>query len=1046
MADNRYIVTHSNYTVKKKHKMLSNDSTIYERDYMVTSNLGGFEDGVMPYGNSNFKFIRNNEKNLKRKHKYGNWLKNEDCVEFSGDTCGVFTLDTMNVGGGNNVSKEGKIILKPSKNSLRDYVYYGSCVELIKTSIDDIILKFPGELYVNSYGLKYVNVDEFANVGDENMVFISNPYNIDIVSQTVPLKERSSSNYNSLRYFSESFNQYTIIDDSGNSDCISSWDVVIRDNPCVEDGRTIATIKLNEGLESEILIKQCYYDGKPVLVTDKKHIGKHIRPTNSNITAFFDGVGDFERLLLNRDTTPSYTITIDTPIENEYGTFYRLERYTWPTIGGYNLDIETSSFSKYYGDLLKVAEWYDENKTDNLWRNLTHESIKNMDRTYEDVSRNEDNDDYALGTSALRDIFYVIGRFFDDIKKDISVINSTSNISYDENNNIPDYFLSDVLELSGWDVCNISETLDKNVETCKLYNSVNKTYDSVDANTTFMRNLKINSRNILSKKGTVNGIESLLSLFGYTSYDWAKEYYNTLSDNKKLTNGKKSLKWEGLTEGQRNSLYDYEINEYVVVASNKDSDVVLEEETLPVELYDTYRKIYDTEFYSSLFYGLPIRMVTISSLDDNGEIVVKKYIIPWFDKTAYLDGEPYFQMYGGWGKSLSKEVLPNKDLYPDTKLIDSIDNFTIYDESKKYLNICDTIDNLKNMDKSSVVDGDIVYVNDISDIEKYFNVDIKTATNYFIIENKENIGIIGSTSGGTGWQNISLETLSSPSSDNEKEVAYKIIYLESIIEDNGGNNPHVGYGKYDDGGTYLEYFKHVFKGVIDTDEFKDDAYDCNTGEIIDEIKNCGFSVSNNVIDNVKTWYFTDNTKENIYRLIEKTVKGVDEDYDEYEVNSGYETVDYTLPVNVGKSAYLKNEVGAKTELSCFNFETQMSGDNDEASANSVINVKKLTIKFNRKYLDNYYFERFFNHSVLPYLRQMIPSTTIVEYIIPKTYNVGFYNGFELLESKQIPYGDPATYNGEEPYKEGYNFVGWKPSLGVVKKDIRYYANFEKIKE
>ena len=57
MADNRYIVTHSNYTVKKKHKMLSNDSTIYERDYMVTSNLGGFEDGVMPYGNSNFNYM-----------------------------------------------------------------------------------------------------------------------------------------------------------------------------------------------------------------------------------------------------------------------------------------------------------------------------------------------------------------------------------------------------------------------------------------------------------------------------------------------------------------------------------------------------------------------------------------------------------------------------------------------------------------------------------------------------------------------------------------------------------------------------------------------------------------------------------------------------------------------------------------------------------------------------------------------------------------------------------------------------------------------------
>lgn len=1044
MADNRYIVTHSNYTVKKKHKMLSDDSTVFERDYMVTSNLGGFEGGIMPYSNSNFKFTYNNEKSLKRKHKYGNWLKNENCVETSGETCDVFTLNNLGESD-NEVSREGKIILKTGKNSLKDYVYYGSCVELIKNSIDDIILKFPGELYVQEYGLKYVDVDEFVSVGGDDMVLISNPYNIDIVSQSIPGKERNSVNYNPLRYFSESLNQYKIIDTYDNSYCITSWDVSIRDNPCLENGHVISTIKLNDGLEEEMLIKQYYYDGKFVLMTDKKHAGKRIRPTNGVINSFFDNINDFERLLLNRDTSPVYTITIDTPEENEYGVYYRLVNYSWPTIGGYNLDIDSSRFSAYYGDLLKIAEWYDENKTDNLWRNLTHESIKNMDRTYEDVSRNEDNEDYMIGTSTLRDVFYIIGRFFDDIKKSISVINSTTNVSYDENNNIPDYFLSDVLELSGWEVSNISEVLDRNVETCKLFNSLNKTYNSVDANTSFMRNLKINSRNIFSKKGTVNGIESLLSLFGYISYDWAKEYYNTLSDDKKLRDGNKSLSWDKLNEGQRITLYDYEINEYVVVASNKEDDVVLEDETLPVEVYNTYRLDYNSEFNTTQFYGLPIRMVTISSLDDVGEIIVKKYIIPWFDNTTYLTGEPYFQMYGGWGKSISKEVIPNNELYPDTKLIDSIDGFKIYDETKKYLNIIDTIESLKNIDSDDVVNGDIVYVNDISDIDEYFNTKVENPTNYFILEDKDNIGIIGSTTGGTGWKNIQLETLSSPVNDDEKEVAYKVIYLESIIEDNKGNNPHVGYGKYDDGSSYLEYFKHVFKGVIDKNEFNDDAYDCETGEILEEIKSCGFSVSENVIDNIKTWYFTDNTKENVYRLKEKTVIGVDDDYDEYEVKSGYEMNEYTLPVNVGKTAYSNNEVGSRTELLPFNFETQISGDNDEASANSIINVKKLTIKFNRKYLDNYYFERFFYHTVLPYLRQMIPSTTIVEYIIPKSYTVKFYDGLNLIESKRFVYGDMATCD-VVPEKEGYNFIGWEPQLSEVKKNINYFAKFEKINE
>ena len=68
MADNRYIVTHSNYTIKRKHKLLSGD-TIYERDYMTTTNLGGFDSGSIPYGEGNFKIVRGDAKNIKRKHQ-----------------------------------------------------------------------------------------------------------------------------------------------------------------------------------------------------------------------------------------------------------------------------------------------------------------------------------------------------------------------------------------------------------------------------------------------------------------------------------------------------------------------------------------------------------------------------------------------------------------------------------------------------------------------------------------------------------------------------------------------------------------------------------------------------------------------------------------------------------------------------------------------------------------------------------------------------------------------------------------------------------------
>ena len=38
----RYKISHSNYTVKKRHQLLS-DGVVYERDFMTTTNLGGWD-------------------------------------------------------------------------------------------------------------------------------------------------------------------------------------------------------------------------------------------------------------------------------------------------------------------------------------------------------------------------------------------------------------------------------------------------------------------------------------------------------------------------------------------------------------------------------------------------------------------------------------------------------------------------------------------------------------------------------------------------------------------------------------------------------------------------------------------------------------------------------------------------------------------------------------------------------------------------------------------------------------------------------------------
>lgn len=973
----KYTITHSNYTVKKKHKLLS-DKTIYENDYMVTTNLGGFDSDSIPYGEGNFRFKYNNEKNLKRKHKYGNWLKNTNCKETSENDCTLFSLENMPEVS-SEITSETKIVVKPNKNNLLDYVYYGNCEEMIRVSVENIIKKFPAELYVSDRQITYETIDNtIGYLGGKNMCVIDNPFEIDIT--TLNTNFNNDTYHNPLRFFAESYNKYRIIDKDDISTCVTDWNVDVRKKKCFNNGDLITTITLNGGTVNEIVIKEYYFSGVKILVTDKKNIGKKIRPTDIAINNAFESMDLFDKFLLNSDSKPLYTINIDVPQETDTGLIYVRRKYSWPITNYWNLDISGMAFNYYINSLLEVAIWYDENKVDNLWRRMTHDSIKNMDRTHTDTYRNEDNDDYMIGTSNIHGLFNAYGRQFDDIKQSIDNIKSVNNVTYDENNNLPDYFLTDQLELSGWEVKNTVETLDANVNSGILYAGISKQYNIIDANLAFLRNLKINSKSIFSKKGTKNGIETILSLFGYNSYDWAKKRYEATSESLKDKKNGKALKWNDLEDSYKNMLFDYTLNEYVVVAKNTSNDIVYEDDILPTEQYYEYINKGDDIESNIELYGLPVRVVYLTTLVDGIE-TVKKYLIPWFDKTDSLYGSPYFQMFGGWGKTNVKKVVPNDELYPNVNKIESISGFTIYDETKKYLKIAFNTSILKDLLIDNIENGDIYYVNDISDYSDCFtNSSLTNVSNYFIINDKNNSSFYGENEEGKiGWENIPLSDISCEEGPNKN--GYKVIYLESLIESNKGNNPHIGYGQYDNGESYIDYFRHIFKGVIEEEMFTDEAYDCETGDILNEIKNNGFTITDEIIDNMKVWYFTDKYADNIYKLKKTTKTAYDDEMNEVEVNSGYEEVSYINKINVGKNAYNNGEVGFKSELSAFNLETQENNSNEEASANSIINIKKLKLSFNETYGEIPQFREYLETCILPYVKQMIPSTTIFEYEI-----------------------------------------------------------------
>lgn len=946
MAKNDFRINRSNFTIRKKHKSLG-DASIYERDYMTTTDPASWYSDVFPYGSSNFKMtIRKNVESTK-KHNFGDWLKQSVCVddENNGD---FWTSECLEDTVSPAAVAENNIVLKPDYSSMLDFVYFGNCTEAVRASVYDIIKKYPGELYFSDNSEKYYNevANDYLYVGGETFRVIENPFEIDVKSDTL-----SDTVDNPLRYFLLSRGRYSIIDQYGNvMSCITEWSTNSKKlNRCVKEGERLSTIIIN----GCIRIYEYFANGRTVLMYDLEecpdYVGWRIRPDDKAVDEFFNGLDDFEKLLLNRDSKPLYTATIDYHYDTDEGIKSYKRSFTWPTKNGWNIETSGLRYNEYLNSLIGLASFYDENYTDNVWRMIVHDPIKNMDNSFSIPKSNEDINDYNLGMSRVHSSINVVSRQFDEMKRAIDNIATVNKVTYDGYKNTPDYFLSDSLELSGWDVANPVQTLDSTAEV-RAHDTMSKKYTAADAKYEFMRNLKINSKDIFTRKGTREAIEMVLSAFGLCSYDFAKAVCE-----------EKDTVWDDMPKSEQSKLYDYRLDEYVAVAKPNTSDYkVAEDEYLPVERYNELKTSYDENEPS--VKGLPVAVVAYN----DGETTYR-YMVPWFSNVYEIDGNPYFQMYGGWEKVYKKTLGAKKGLTEKDEITES-DKFSLYGETAKYLKIVHDINKLSEIDYNALNDGDIVYVFDISDISEYFGEGhtVENSSHYFCIDKKENFTVYGEEE--DGWRNISQADIA-----DANGYGLKVLYLENIVDENRGNNPHSGFGHYDDGKAYLDLFRQLFKYSIENDNFKDSAYDCESGEIMDEIRNIGFNVTEQV-DNVKCWYFTEPT------FIDGSVLPVEKVVDEYSENEIVE-LGYKVSEDRDNNVLIGEEAeGTLTEsrLKAFDYEEEADGGNSEAASYSVINEKKLKLTFQGSFVLDTEFREYLEKCILPYVEQVIPSTTILE--------------------------------------------------------------------
>jgi hypothetical protein len=257
-----------------------------------------------------------------------------------------------------------------------------------------------------------------------------------------------------------------------------------------------------------------------------------------------------------------------------------------------------------------------------------------------------------------------------------------------------------------------------------------KSYTYLDGNNEFMRRMAINSPYIWRHKGTVEGIEMILGMFGLRSKKWVDSMPKYRKDCEGLEpdyeiteyssfTGRIEEKWDAIHQMYRidwiNStksiVYDYRsTSNYTKYGAQPN---YISYQGLPVS--------YRYEYLSATAPYIKVDKLTTCEpqqvtgdyneafrVAETNEVVLRRYLYPNFNKDEQLDGNPYFQMDGGW---LAKTVEHSGGTRYNFQF-DVNDNiaYTCYEESGK------------TEDDGSLIDNHPIYKETVRNIKRVDNV------------------------------------------------------------------------------------------------------------------------------------------------------------------------------------------------------------------------------------------------------------------------------------------------------------------------------------
>lgn len=955
----------SDYTIlRKRRQRIEDGSDIFENNLMTISQMDDLfasDQSIVPTNGSNFRFSVRTGWNETKKHARRGWVLNPDGEE-------QWTLGNTS---GSSVSEETLIRIKPDYSSLRDFAYYGSAVKMVQAAVTDVVLHFPAEMYFSE--------DEFFL--DKNYYLIHNGYGINADT----MFQNDMEVDNPLRYLCLSSGNYDYYENGVMVESGVGFDVKSEKNDCPSKGAIIATATVITSTDKiEIFTYQKDSDKWLIYKKGNGNEGKSIRPCKEAIDNFFNEIDDFEYVLLNRATSPVYRATFETPYETDYGNYYSMQDYIWPSFNDWNPDVETVAYSKYVSDLVQLATFHDQYDSDNLWRMNTHEAIKNLDWTFFRENGDSLEDLSEIDSSKVEAMIQIYGRNFDGVKRYTDNIKNTANISYNQKNNIPDYHLTDIAELAGWEVLLPNATAQTDTYSETGYNGRSKGWNESEANSAFVRNLKLNARYLNSLKGTRYGLHAVLGLLGLHRDEY------TINEKIAIAKGKGNY-CDFLSLYDKNNAYGESM---ATSAATEYTDWPLTRNIASILLnrYDSEIAVRSTvdesdEYYLNMILGdLSVKTVSVYGSDGN---VAFRYCVPWYDNTVKYDGDWYFQSKGGWGKRIAKEI--NYPELTSASTLNATKSLPMYEESNTYLKFAADLTDLTGFHSYEITEGDVCYVTSLEGIQNSYSKGNKEwqhseivaggeMSHYFILKDFNYSTILGSIDGlNYGWRYIPLEEIRKDKISDED--AFRVIYLETLKEQTEGNNPHNGFGEYDFGEEYKEYIAQPFKYLLDNSGFTM----FTEQDIVTGISKYNYDLNGDVIDNKKCWYFS-NLQENYTDKggAEKECCGEMVVGDGEEMGVPNEAFEWQTENNgeyytIEPSSALKSLPIASTGNIAKKF--------SETAADSVVNLKNVTIHFNipEEILGDEEakkkWKHYINDIVIEYVKQMLPSTTIWEYSI-----------------------------------------------------------------